>query len=127
MPHKKQALIAEEDHDLAAELCSLLDSIGFSVTAIDDPEKIAETLGNHIFEVALINVRLPGLSWRSTLRTIKNASRTTTVIMMTKAFLDDVRLALNSGSYVVLDRPLTHDQLAKLLSPQYDGLFVALR
>ncbi len=128
MPRKRQALIVEDDPEVTLELESLLDNLGFEVTKVRQPDSITDALGNHVFEVALLNATLPDMSWRRTLREVKTASRTTTVLMMTRnAEEEDIRTALNAGAYVALDRPLNKQQLTNLISPQYDGLFVALR
>ena len=128
MSRKRQALIVEDDPEVTLELESLLDNLGFEVTKVREPDAIADTLGNHVFEVALINATLPDMNWRRTLRAVKAASRTTTVLMVTRnAEQEDIRVALNAGAYVALDRPLSKQQLTNLISPQYDGLFVALR
>ena len=128
MARMKQALIVERDLKLATELKSLLRWLDFKVTTLRDAADLADAIGNRRFEVALVNVPLPEMTWRMTLRAIKSASRTTTVIMMTRsAEEEDVRLALNSGSYIVLERPLTQDQFTNLISASSDGLFVVLR
>ena len=128
MPRKRQALIVEDDPEVTLELESLLDNLGFEVTKVREPDNVADTLGNHVFEVALLNATLPDMSWRRTLREVKIASRTTTVLMVTRnAEEEDIRVALNAGAYVALERPLNKQQLTNLISPQYDGLFVALR
>ena len=128
MPRKRQALIVEEDADVTSELESLLDRLGFQVTRIQEPERVEETIGNHLYDVALLNATLPDLSWRRTLRAVKNASRTTTVIMITRhAAEEDIRVALNAGAYAAVERPLSQQQLTSLISPQCDGLLVALR
>ena len=128
MPRKRQALIVEDDADVTSELEALLDHLGFEVTRIQEPHRVEETIGNHVYEVALLNATLPDSSWRRTLRTVKNASRTTTVIMITRhADEEDIRVALNAGAYAAVERPLSQRQLMSLISPQCDGLFVALR
>ena len=128
MPNVKQALIVEDNRDMAAELESLLMEMGFKVTTIQEPEKVAPTLEGRDYEVALMNMTLPGMNWRRTISTIKNTARTTTIIAVKQSpNEDDVRLALNAGAYAVVDRPLTEKQLTNLLSPQNDGMFIALR
>ncbi len=110
------------------ELESLLDNLGYEVTKVRAPDSVADTLGNHVYDVAVLNTTLPDMSWRRTLREVKTASRTTTVLMVTRnAAEEDIRVALNAGAYVALERPLNQQQLTNLISPQYDGLFVALR
>ena len=128
MPRKRQALILEDDADLTSELESLLERLGFEVTRIQEPDRVEETIGNHLYDVALLNATLPDLSWRRTLRAVKNASRTTTAIMITRhAGEEDIRLALNAGAYAAVERPLSKQKLSNLIAPECDGLFVALR
>ncbi len=128
MPRKRQALIVEDDAELTSELELLLDRVGFEVTRIQDLDRVEETIGNHVYEVVLLNATLPDLSWRRTLRAVKNASRTTTVIMITRdAGEEDIRVALNAGAYAAVERPLSQQKFTRLISPQCDGLFVALR
>ena len=130
MPRKRQALIVEDsaDADVTSELELLLARLGFEVTRIQELDRVEEAIGNHVYEVALLNATLPDLSWRRTLRAVKNASRTTTVIMITRhAGEEDIRLALNAGAYAAVERPLSKQKLASLIAPECDGLFVALR
>ena len=125
----KQALIVEDDQDVARELSSLLNDMGFKVTTLDDATLAAEKLSTHQFEVALVNKTLPEESWQATLTAVKSASRSTTVIMMSRyANEEDIRIALSSGAYIVLDRPIDQARMTSLLaSPKNDGLFVSLR
>ena len=128
MVQTKQALIVDEDRDTAGELKVLLDSLGFKVTMLEDPNQVAETLGANQYEVALMNMTLPDMTWRRTLRTVKSAAHNTTVIMMTRSVdEDDVRNALNAGAYIVLERPLSQEQMNHVISSRNDGMFVLLR
>jgi DNA-binding response OmpR family regulator len=128
MAGAKQALIVEDNQDMAAELESLLTEIGFKVTTIQEPEKVAPTLECREYEIALMNMTLPGMNWRKTFTTIKNTARTTTILSIKQTpDEDDIRLALNAGSYAVFARPLTSKQLTNLLQPRNDGMFIALR
>lgn len=128
MSRTRQALIVEEDKDISGELMSLLSGLGFKVTITEDPTEVPDTLMNREFEVALMNMPLPDMTWKKTLKTVKNAARTTTIIMMSKSSDEDaLRSALSSRAYAVLDRPLTQEQIHNLIAPQNDGLFVVLR
>ena len=83
---------------------------------------------SHEYEVALMNMQLPEQSWQKTLSLVREASKSTTIIMIAKAPEEnDVRTALNAGSYAVLKRPLTQDQMTSLIAPKNSGMFVALR
>ena len=124
----KQALIVDDNQEIAVELEMLLSGIGFKVTTIDDPALVEQTLGGRQYELALMNMSLPDMTWKRTLTTIKSTARTTTIIMIRRDVNeDDIRLALNSGTYVALDRPITSEQLTQLISPNNDGMMIALR
>ena len=128
MPQTKHALVVENDQDMAGELTELLKKIGFRVTLLEDPSQAPGALESHEYEVALMNMQLPDQSWQKTLSLVRNASKSTTIIMMARAPEEnDVRNALNAGSYAVLERPLTRDQLTSLIAPKNSGMFVALR
>ncbi len=128
MAQTKQALIVDENHEVAEELQVILDGMGFKVTTLEDVNQVAETLGTNHYEVALMNMTLPDMTWRKTLRAVKSVAQDTTVIMMTRSVdEDDVRNALHAGAYIVLERPLSQEQMSHVISPLNDGMFVLLR
>ena len=128
MAQTKQALIVDGDHDIAEELQAILDGLGFKVTTLEDTNQVAETLEANQYEVALMNMTLPDMTWRKTLRAVKSVAQDTTVIMMTRSVdEDDVRNALHAGAYIVLERPLSQEQMNHVISPRNDGMFVLLR
>ena len=128
MPQTKHALLVEDDQNMAVELSDLLKRIGFRVTVLEEPTEALGALESHEYEVALMNMQLPDQSWQDTLKAVRNASKSTTIIMIARAPEEnDVRTALNAGSYAVLERPLSQDQLSNLIAPKNSGMFVALR
>ncbi len=109
-------------------MSAILEGIGYDVTVIDNVWQTQETLGSRQYEVAVMGESLPNLNWQNTLKTIKQSSRTTRVLMTTRQAPEgDLRSALNAGAYVVLDRPVSQDQISDILGLQKDGLFVVLR
>lgn len=128
MANTRQALLVEDREDIATELEALLTKIGLKVTTTQDPESVTQILASRDYEVALMNMTLPDMNWRKTMLAIKGAARTTTVISLKSTpDEDDMRLALNAGSYVAIYRPLKQEQLANLIAPENDGIFVALK
>ena len=128
MVQTKQAIIVDVDHDTAGELKELLDSMGFEVTTLEDPNQATEIMGANQYEVALMNMTLPDMTWRKTFRVVKSAAHDTTVIMMARSVDEnDVRNALTAGAYIVLERPLSQEQMSHVISPRNDGMFVLLR
>jgi two-component system sensor histidine kinase RpfC len=126
MPKVRQVLLVENCEKVVHELTGILGEMGFKVTVLDDPEGVSDALAGRDYEIALMNMTLPGMNWRRTLAAIKNAAKTTTVLSLREApNEDDVRLALNAGAYAVLYRPLSAERLTSLLLPRNDGMFVA--
>ena len=124
----RQALIVEDNNDIAEELKVILGDMGYKVTTLDNPAEVTDTLGTHQYEVALLNMQLPDMNWRGTFNAIKSASRSTTVIMMSqKADEEDKRTALTAGAYVSMERPLDGAKFVHLISPKNDGMFVSLK
>ena len=124
----KQALIVKGDGDVAEELRTLLADIGFDVTTLEEPAELTARLQAGRCEVALLDAKLPDAEWRRTLRISKNASPTTTVIVLAQSATEqDVRSALRAGRYAVLRRPLTQEQITGLVSPSNDGLFLLVQ
>ena len=124
----RQALVVEDDDDIAKELKSLLSDMGYKVTTLDNPAEVTDTLGTHQYELALLNMQLPEMSWRGTFNAIKSASRSTTVIMMSKDVDEESkRTALTAGAYVSMERPLDSARFVNLISPRNDGMFVSLK
>ncbi|MDP6071611.1 MAG: response regulator [SAR202 cluster bacterium] len=128
MADTRQDLLVTGDDVLRDEMSAILEGIGYDVTVIDNVWQTQETLGSRQYEVAVMGESLPNLNWQNTLKTIKQSSRTTRVLMTTRQAPEgDLRSALNAGAYVVLDRPVSQDQISDILGLQKDGLFVVLR
>lgn len=128
MPQVKQALVVTEDRALQQELSTVLKGIGYRVTAAGDTSKTQEALGSRQYEVAFIGARLPEMSWRSTVTTLKSKSPTTRLVMVTRQVDEaEMRSALIAGAYIVLDRPVSEAKVSDILSLPGDGQFVVLR
>ena len=124
----RKALLVEPEEGPAAELESLLTALGFDVTTVTELNGFPEVLGERRYDLAVINVPLPTMTWPGTLEAAKELSRTTTVITVRRSIDPaDLRLALGSGSYAVLKGPLTREKLAEIITAERDGLFVLVR
>ena len=124
----KQALIVTDDRVLQQELSTVLKGIGYRVTASRDTSRTQEALGSRQYEIAFIGAPLPEMSWRSTLTTLKSKSRTTRLVMVTRKVDEaEMRSALTTGAYIVLDRPVSEAEIADILSLPKDGQLVVLR
>lgn len=128
MSLNKQALIIGADPDIGNELRSVLERLDFQVTIVDDPSQVSESMNNGGYEVACISVALADGGWRRTLRALRESDACGPVILMLRSPDEqEIRHALNTGTYVAIDRPISEDQLTGLMKLHDDGLFVGLR
>ena len=127
-PLQKKALLVESETGPAAELRTLLTELDFDVKAVAETDRFSEVLGHRRYDLAVINVSLPDTNWPGTLERAKELSRTTTVITVRRSVESaELRHALVSGRYAVIDGPLTREKLADVIKPESDGLFVVVR
>ncbi|MGD1075663.1 MAG: diguanylate cyclase [Thermodesulfovibrionales bacterium] len=87
-------------------LSSLLTEQGYGAEAVSSGEEALSVLGTKPFEIAIIDIRLPGMNGLDLLREVKRQWPDTQVIIMTShASLESSVNALRSGAYDYLDKP----------------------
>jgi len=107
-------IIVEDDFDYLELLNGKLVSAGFrSIRAEDDSVKAASLFEKGaVFDIALIDMNMPGMDGISLLEFIKNTSPRTECIMVTA--VNDARVAvecLKKGAYDYLVKPITQEDL----------------
>ena len=124
----KEALIVGDAPIEEPEIEALLQKLGYRMVKLD----VAGELGPHFtekrYQLAVLNRALPGMSLHESIREIKSIAPDTAVMTLSQtATQEDIRDAVSAGSYVVLDRPLSEESLAVLISRSSEGLFLVLR
>ncbi len=107
-------LVVDDERDFLDSLRRGLISSGFrNVRLESDPNKAAALLENgEFFDIALIDVKMPGTNGVELLEVIKNASPNTECLMVTA--IDEARVAvecLRNGAYDYLVKPISRDDL----------------
>lgn len=128
MPEPRRVLLATDDGELGAELSGLLEGLGCQVTLVSEPSCALNNLNNERYDLVVMGASLPNLSWSETVDVIKEMSRSTTVMLITRAADEsDLRSALNSGGYAVLDRPISTERLSAIIDLGRPGMMVIVR
>lgn len=115
---KVTILIVDDDVNLLDTLSDILEDKGFDVvTASDGPTAIEEVKKRH-FDLALIDVLMPGMNGVETLRKIKAVDPEITVMIITghTAIEGLVSEALLAGADGVLYKPLDIDSIVEMIS-----------
>ena len=107
MTTAKRILIVEDDEDLGTSLAEQLElHEGFVVHQAADGKAARELLGQHEFEVILLDVGLPDIDGRDLCRLIRRQGVKTPIVMLTSFDTDaDTILGLDSGANDYIAKP----------------------
>jgi DNA-binding NtrC family response regulator len=112
----RHALIVDDNRSLAEDLGEILEAEGYSVSVFDDPQRALAESGDIPFDVALLDVRMPGIDGVSLHRALARAHPHARFVLMT-AYTEDERVesALAAGVRAVLTKPVPLDRLLSAL------------
>ena len=113
---KPRILVVDDKEPMLQLLTTILSSYDVT-TAADGPRGGLALLEPHPFEVALIDVRLPGADGHELLRTVKAASPHTEVVMMTAyATVSDAVAGMKEGAFDYLEKPFDPDDVTLVVA-----------
>lgn len=109
-------LVVDDEQNLTFLLESILESKGYEVeTANSGPEAI-EKAQKKIFDICLLDIRMPGMNGVDVFMKMKEISPLTRVIMMTAYAVEDlIEVALNEGAYACVHKPFDIDDILRLV------------
>lgn len=116
-------LLVDDNQDLADNIAEILESEGYSTIVAHDPESALEAASTTSFDVALLDVRLPGMDGVSLFCELQRTHPHATYLLMT-AFARDERIAEaeKAGIGAVLAKPIPIEQMLALLPPPASDL-----
>ena len=92
-------LLAEDERILSDALAAILEKNNFSVDAVYDGEDALDYLSVGEYDVAILDIMMPGLDGISVLRKIRGAGNNIPVIMLTaKSETNDKITGLDCGA-----------------------------
>ena len=117
MNEKASILIVDDDESMCETLLDILEDKGYGVVIARDGAKAVAEAGRRHFDLALIDIMMPGMNGVETLRGIKRADpKTTTMIMTGHSALEGmVSDALKAGVDGVLYKPFEIDTIVEMI------------
>ena len=114
-------LLVDDDESLRSALASELEASGFAVrTAIDAAEAIRET-DNGSFDVAIVDLNLPGMPGEELLCELRERSPSTEVVILTgHGTIENAVRTLKDGAYDFLTKPCNLDELEAILRRAFE-------
>lgn len=113
MISKKKILVVDDDPVFRLMLETFLKSLGFNVTSAGNGHETRRILKNTLFDLILIDLRLPDIDGLELLKEIKKDYPQIPLILMT-SFVN-IRTAVNAikeGAYEYITKPVNTDELS---------------
>ena len=118
----RRALIVDDNRALAEDLGEILELEGYEVRVFDDPVRALAECDEQEFDVALLDVRMPGLDGVALHRRLLERHPNTSFILMTGYSEDDrIAAALAAGVRTVLMKPVPLPELLRALEEGQGG------
>ncbi len=99
-------LVIEDEANIRSSLEQILTQDGYHITAVDSGEAALRRLTHHSFDLAIIDLKLPGVDGIEVLTTLTQQSpETATIILTAHASLETAVSALRQGAHDYLFKP----------------------
>lgn len=105
-------MIAEDDESLLALLERYLGGKGHNTVGVRDGKSALDKLRQHAFDVALVDINMPGLDGLEVLRQMRNEPEPPEVVIMTgDATVDNAITAVKLGAYDYVTKPYRMEEI----------------
>ncbi|MCJ7578263.1 MAG: sigma-54 dependent transcriptional regulator [candidate division Zixibacteria bacterium] len=112
MPDKHRILIIEDDKRLREVLKKILDREGFDVEISGDGAGGITEIKQDFFDIALTDLKMPGIDGMEVLRVIKRISPQTYVVVMTAyGTIDSAVEAMKNGAFDYITKPFKTEEI----------------
>lgn len=105
-------LLVDDEIELIQSGKKLLELAGYDVTTAQNGEQAIEKLKEHEFDLAILDLNLPGVSGHQVMEYINHAGLNTTVLVLSgETGFDAVSQAFLLGAFDFLQKPYEYDAL----------------
>ncbi len=109
---KDKILVADDEQSMREFLDIMLKKEGYKVTLASNGEEVIHLIENDLFDLVLLDIRMPKLDGITALKRIKAISPETIVIMITAyASADTAIKAMKEGAYDYITKPFKVDEI----------------
>ncbi len=116
MEHTIRLLVVDDEARFLATLSRRLGLRGFDVTMAGDGATALQAARDHVFDVALVDLKMPGMDGEQVLRLLQQNDPHTQVIILTgHGSIESAERCTRAGSYRYLQKPCETDRLVAIL------------
>ena len=110
-------LVVDDEQDTCANLQDILTDLGYTVDTANDGLSALELVAQHPYDIALLDLKMPGMDGVELYRRIR-ALRSGTVAIVVTAYAtsETAKAALNAGAWQVLSKPVDFSNLLALVN-----------
>ena len=121
MDNKKiHLLFVDDEIQFLESMKKRLETRDFSVVAVDRGEKAIEEARKTPFDVALVDLQMPGINGEETLKALKKEHKWMEIVILTgHGSVDSAVECTQSGAYSYLQKPCNFEQLLEVLKNAY--------
>ncbi len=113
---KEKILIVEDDPAMRLGMTHFLKSHGYEIKSCDNGTKALEIIENEIFDIAIFDLKLPGLDGITLLQKIKHKNPKTSVIIITAfAEVKTAVQAIKEGAFDYIAKPFSNEELLLII------------
>ena len=110
-------LVVDDEASIRFFLQEALERVGYHVTSAENGEMALQYAQTELFDLALIDLRLPGMDGMQVLKTLRQTSPDTAIIVLTAhASLESAVEALHQGAHDYLFKPCKKAELLESVS-----------
>ena len=118
--HKINLLIVDDEEQFLTSISKSLSVRDFNVVAVNRGEKAIEAARNTPIDIALVDLKMPGIDGEETLKKLKAEHRWMEVIILTgHGTIDSAVECTKRGAYSYLQKPCDLDHLLETLESAY--------
>jgi len=115
-------LLVDDEEDFVSTLAQRLQIRGYEAAIANDGEEALNLIGQHTYDVLVLDLMLPGLSGLDVLQAVKRQVPDLPVIMLTgQGSTREGMEGMRSGAFDYLMKPVDFDELKKKIDEAAGG------
>ena len=116
MERKINLLIVDDEEDFLRSITKSLEVRKFNVIAVNRGEKAIEAAKKNPVDIALVDLKMPGINGEETLKALKKEQKWMEVIILTgHGTIDSAVECTRLGAFSFLQKPCALDELLEIL------------
>jgi DNA-binding NtrC family response regulator len=109
---KLRILIADDEEGLRLSMAGILELEGHEVVTAENGHDAVEKVKQGNFDIAFLDIKMPGINGVETFKEIKRVKPETVVIMMTAYAMNElIKEAISEGAYACISKPFDMDKI----------------